>query len=130
MNATTTPELDATHFDIVADPRTVDLSADPDTLGPNERREWKALREMMSVVPGPASEHLVHNDDASEVYTVDTDDATCTCPDHKYRNAFCKHQRRVAYTLGERDIKVASEHGKLIDGVLLRQRGRWQVRNR
>lgn len=30
------------------------------------------------------------------VYTVDLPAGTCTCPDHEYRNARCKHLRRVA----------------------------------
>jgi hypothetical protein len=37
-------------------------------------------------------------------YQVDARKGRCTCPDHKHRNARCKHIRRVAFATGEEPI--------------------------
>lgn len=37
-------------------------------------------------------------------YLVDAVEGVCECPDSQYRGVTCKHQIRVAYLLGERDV--------------------------
>jgi len=37
-------------------------------------------------------------------YTVDGREGRCTCPDAEYRDATCKHQRRVAFATGARSV--------------------------
>ena len=33
--------------------------------------------------------------DPSKFYTVDTFEKSCTCPNHVFRKAYCKHMKKV-----------------------------------
>ena len=64
------------------------------THGIDEDRYVRAVRENMDVeYLGPATYEVVHD---GEVYGVDLNGAHCTCPDHEYRDARCKHLVRAA----------------------------------
>ncbi|MFW6435705.1 MAG: SWIM zinc finger family protein [Halovenus sp.] len=47
----------------------------------------------------------------SDAYHVDVRERRCTCPDHQYREAQCKHLRRADIETGETPVPV-------IDGVV------------
>jgi len=72
-------------------------------------RDIRALITPMTVVDdcGDARDHPdvyeVTTDSGSE-YLVNTDTRSCTCPDHEYRDACCKHLRRVEFAVGDRTI--------------------------
>lgn len=74
-----------------------------------EPRDARALTEYLTVLPeiGRAKESdelfLVVSESGSE-YLVDMRDDVCECPDYQYREAHCKHLRRVEYVTGERAI--------------------------
>jgi uncharacterized Zn finger protein len=42
--------------------------------------------------------------DPDTSYTVDVQEASCTCPDHVYRGTTCKHLGRVAELTGVIDL--------------------------
>jgi hypothetical protein len=68
-----------------------------------EKRDVRALTEVMSVLPEGGDIYTVVGEN-DETYTVDAREGRCECPDHQYREATCKHIRRVAYATGERSI--------------------------
>jgi hypothetical protein len=74
-----------------------------------EPRDARALTEYLTVLPehgrakGAERLFLVVSQSGSE-YLVDARDDVCECPDHQYREAHCKHLRRVEYVTGERTI--------------------------
>jgi len=76
-----------------------------------DRRDAAALTECMSVLDdvgwakgGPGLYLVVTESGAC--YRVDHQEERCNCSDQFYRNPSggCKHIRRVAYALGEREI--------------------------
>lgn len=74
-----------------------------------EPRDASALTEYLTVLPehGPAKDtdglFMVVSESGSE-YLVDARDDVCECPDYQYREAHCKHLRRVEYATGKRAI--------------------------
>lgn len=59
----------------------------------------------ITVSPSESTDELfmVVSESGNE-YLVDARDDVCECPDHQYREAHCKHLRRVEYVTGERAI--------------------------
>jgi len=72
----------------------------------------RALTEAMTVLPDAPGMYVVVSGSGSE-YVVDARGGACTCPDARYRDRTCKHQRRVAYELGERDLPDWADHSSL-----------------
>jgi len=67
-------------------------------------RTWRALTESMTVLPEGGDIYTVVGENGNGEYQIDAREGRCTCPDHKHREATCKHQRRVAYATGDRAI--------------------------
>jgi len=44
----------------------------------------------------------------SDAYRVDLEMGRCTCPDHQYREARCKHLRRAAIETGDTPVPALS----------------------
>jgi len=65
-----------------------------------DRRDARALSECMTVRALGGDIYSVTTASGSE-YRVDAREARCTCPDHKHRDARCKHLRRVAFATGD-----------------------------
>jgi hypothetical protein len=76
-----------------------------------EPRTERALTESMVVLPEGGDVFTVVGENQNGEYRVDAREGRCTCPDHKHRNARCKHLRRVAFATGERPIPTG------VDGV-------------
>jgi len=70
----------------------------------------------MTVLPVGGNVYSVTTQSGSE-YRVDALEARCTCPDHQYRKARCKHIRRVAFATGERPIPECVDAND-VDGQL------------
>ncbi|WP_081655644.1 hypothetical protein [Halopiger goleimassiliensis] len=65
-----------------------------------EERSRRARIEPMSVLP--LGDGLYEIESASDnTYLVDLEAGRCTCPDHVFRDARCKHVRRVAIEITE-----------------------------
>ncbi len=58
-------------------------------------RSQRARTEQMTVRPLGGGVYEVRSE-SGHTYTVDLPGSRCTCPDHVYRRAVCKHLRRVA----------------------------------
>ncbi|GAA0669461.1 SWIM zinc finger family protein [Natronoarchaeum mannanilyticum] len=68
--------------------------------GEFDQRTRRALSERMAVTPlGGGTYEVATESDHS--YVVDLEGGRCTCPDHTYRGARCKHLRRVAIDVSE-----------------------------
>ncbi len=69
---------------------------------PPDERSRRARHEEMVVRARGDGTYEVESPSGG-VYDVDLDAGECTCPDHRFRDARCKHLRRVAIeiTLGE-----------------------------
>lgn len=74
----------------------------------------RALTEVMSVLPEAPGLYTVVSG-SGKTYTVDTREGACTCPDARYRDRDCKHQRRVAYELGDRTLPGWADRGSVDD---------------
>lgn len=86
-------DFDDVHFQWV--PREANEKADVLAEREYEERAYadrldRAKSEDMSVTSREDGTYLVKDD-----YVVDPDDWTCTCPDHRRRNAKCKHRFAV-----------------------------------
>lgn len=68
-----------------------------------EPRDARALTEYMTALPEGGDVYTVVGENGG-TYSVDARAGRCTCPDAEYRDARCKHQRRVAFATGERTI--------------------------
>ncbi|MFB6119801.1 MAG: SWIM zinc finger family protein [Halobacteriaceae archaeon] len=78
----------------------------PDDGG--DSRAARARSEPMAVVPlGGGRYDVVTGDDTA--YTVDVRAGRCTCPDHRHRDARCKHLRRVALDVTENRVPAPDE---------------------
>ncbi|RQG95100.1 SWIM zinc finger family protein [Natrarchaeobius chitinivorans] len=65
-----------------------------------EERSRRARAEPMSVLP--LGDGLYEVESASDhTYLVDLEAGRCTCPDHVFRGARCKHVRRIAIEITE-----------------------------
>ncbi|WP_064287632.1 hypothetical protein [Haloarcula sp. K1] len=79
---------------------------DSTDLGP---RGVRALTEYLTVLPEygrakDADELFIVVSESGSEYLVDARDDVCECPDYQYREAHCKHLRRVEYATGKRTI--------------------------
>ncbi|MFC6719570.1 SWIM zinc finger family protein [Natrialbaceae archaeon GCM10025810] len=72
-------------------------STDPDDL---EERARRARAEAMSVLALGDGLYEVESE-SGHTYMVDLEAGRCTCPDHVFRDARCKHIRRVAIEITE-----------------------------
>jgi hypothetical protein len=79
-----------------------------------EPRTRRALSECMTVLPEGGDIYTVVGENQNGEYRVDAREERCTCPDHEYRDARCKHIRRVAFATGE----VSVPTGVDVDGQL------------
>jgi hypothetical protein len=61
-------------------------------VGPRAERGWE-LHARGFVAPRPSNPRWaeVRSQDDRRRYTVDLVARKCTCPDHRFRHAFCKH---------------------------------------
>jgi len=79
-----------------------------------EKRTRRALEEPLSVVdvdgtPLSGDESLVRViSHSGDEYRVDVREGRCTCPDHEYRSAECKHIRRARFALGREPLDTAT----------------------
>jgi len=87
-----------------------------------ESRDVRALTEYMTVLAEGGDIYTVVGQNGG-TYTVDAREGRCTCPDAEYRDATCKHQRRVAFATGEREVPawvdtdaVDDQLGQHVDG--------------
>ena len=87
-----------------------------------ESRDARALTEYMTVLAEGGDIYTVVGQNGG-TYTVDAREGRCTCPDAEYRDATCKHQRRVAFATGERSVPawvdtdaVDPQLGEHVDG--------------
>lgn len=78
----------------------------PDAGG--ESRAARARAERMAVVPAGRGIYDVITE-ADNVYTVTLPAGRCTCPDNRYRDARCKHVRRVAMEITEGTVPAPDE---------------------
>lgn len=67
-------------------------------------RTVRALTESMVVLPDGGDIYTVVGENGNGEYSVDAREGRCTCADHKHREVACKHQRRVAYAIGQEPI--------------------------
>jgi len=67
-------------------------------------RTRRALTECMTVLPEGGDIYTVVGENENGEYRVDGREGRCTCPDHKHREATCKHIRRVAFATGEQPV--------------------------
>lgn len=73
-----------------------------------DSRAARARAERMAVVPvGGGCYDVVTETDT--VYTVDLPGSRCTCPDHRYRHAQCKHLRRAAIEVNAGEVPPPGE---------------------
>jgi len=95
------------------------------TLAELGERDIRALTEAMTVLderaPAPAdAAGLYHVTTASgSSYTVDPDLGACECPDAEYRDATCKHVRRVRFETGARQVPPSATRAGLDDDFRL-----------
>jgi hypothetical protein len=83
--------------------QTHDSTDRKDSVTTLDDRDARALSECMTALPEGADIYTVVGENGG-TYTVDADGGRCTCPDAEYRDANCKHRRRVAFATGERPI--------------------------
>jgi hypothetical protein len=92
--------------------------ADEGSLDGSGRRQRRARTERMVVIP-EADRHGY----ATGLYQVVTTGGSyivepgqggrCTCPDHQFNHATCKHFRRVTIMFGETDLPEPNKHVRL-----------------
>ena len=76
--------------------------------GEFDRRTRRALSERMAVTPVGGGTYEVDSE-SGHSYLVDLEGGRCTCPDHVYRGARCKHLRRVAIDVSEGRVPPPGE---------------------
>jgi hypothetical protein len=86
-----------------------------------EEREFRAAVEGLATAEIAPDYFHVYNASGEE-YAVDRRLGACTCPDVRYRNATCKHIRRVEMVVGDRALPPIPE--ELVDPLLLQNRER------
>ena len=81
--------------------------ADVPALAGLEDRDYRALAERMTVFAvAPGVFDVVAE---GPTYRVDLQAGVCECADSQYRGVECKHQRRVRFVTGARDIPAGVE---------------------
>jgi hypothetical protein len=89
------------------------------TAGP-EKRTVAALTQPMTIYeddPATSYPEEVAVYHRGTRYLVNPTTGYCDCDDHFYRNTECKHQRRVAFELGERPIPAWANADALDAGL-------------
>jgi len=91
-------------------------------------RTERALTEYLTVLPDEGRAHGADDiftvvSQSGETYLVDTRLEACECPDHEYREARCKHLRRVAFATGAEPIPAAAAAVLDVDDFLGRHCG-------
>jgi hypothetical protein len=77
-----------------------------DELESVEKRDVRAMCELLAVYEEETDLFLVYSDDGTE-YTVDAESGACTCPDAEYNlgpDEKCKHARRVDLWTGRETL--------------------------
>lgn len=95
----------------------------PEDLQDLDSRDVSALTECMVVVddhPDTPLDGQVGVVSGETTYVVDPVAGTCNCRDCLHRGVTCKHQRRIAFAHGERDIPQWVNRDRL-DWMLRRQ---------
>jgi hypothetical protein len=69
-----------------------------------EARDARALTEAMTVIPTDAPDIFLVVSASGSEYRVDARHNSCECGDARHRDRTCKHQRRVAFATGRREI--------------------------
>jgi len=94
-------------------------------------RDVSALTEIMTVledvgcVRDADGLYLVVTESGGS-YTVDGREGRCTCPDAEYRDATCKHQRRVAFATGARSVPAWVDRDAVDDRLGEQLRPQWE----
>jgi hypothetical protein len=81
-----------------------------------DERDCRALRETMFLSEEAPDLYRVRTASGGD-YRVDGREPACSCPDFRYREARCKHIRRVELTTGGRDPETVS---RAVDRALSR----------
>ena len=76
------------------------VSLAPPRTDETDARSRRARAERMAVTPLGGGVYEVDSE-SGHTYFVDLPGSRCTCPDHMYRGARCKHLRRVAIEVDE-----------------------------
>lgn len=90
------------------DSDTADTGTDPATTVPPfladllDERDCRALTETMFLAEEAPDLYRVRTASGGD-YRVDVREPACTCPDFQYREARCKHIRRMQLERGDRD---------------------------
>jgi hypothetical protein len=71
-------------------------------------RDVRALTECMSALNEGGDIYTVVGENDG-TYRVDAREGRCACPDHKHRNATCKHQRRVGFATGKKQAPAGTD---------------------
>ena len=80
-------------------------SAGPTDAQPSiDDRTRRALDECMTVLPGDRDGAYTVVGENDETYQVDLHARACSCPDHEYRDAYCKHLRRCEVATGREPL--------------------------
>lgn len=83
-----------------------------------DERDVRALTQYLTVLGdvgrarGADGLYMVVSQSGKE-YLVDAQLGACECPDHEYRDARCKHLRRVAYATGAETIPAGVDVGTI-----------------
>jgi len=64
----------------------------------------KAINVPDVTITGERTCEVDSQSDPEKSYTVDLESASCTCPDHRYRETTCKHLYRCADLFGMIDL--------------------------
>jgi hypothetical protein len=101
--------------------RTESATQQVQQLAQLDERDVRALTEPMDVyVDDPATadgDHEVAVYNEGERRLVNVDVGFCDCPDAHYRQAHCKHLRRVEFALGRRAVPAGIRTEALDDGL-------------
>jgi hypothetical protein len=79
-----------------------------------EPRDVRSLTQYLTVIPEGGDVYTVVSQSGSS-YRVDARGSRCTCPDHQYNDARCKHIRRVAFETGREAIPSWVDPGAMPD---------------
>jgi hypothetical protein len=80
------------------------MATTADSMPQLDVRDADALTAAMTVIPTDAPDIYLVVSDSGREYRVDARHGACECPDARHRDVTCKHQRRVAYATGQREI--------------------------
>jgi hypothetical protein len=96
------------------------MAVSPTPTPATEKRSVRAATEGLAACEEAPDLYLVDNGTGNQ-YSVDMREPACTCGDFRFREARCKHIRRVQILRGELDIGPLREAGVELDGVLRRR---------